>query len=90
MKFVEPNLFANPEVAARKLAELANAAEAVQDSRIYIERINVPFLTAGGSAHDFRTGLERAITKGWPQRPLRHRLALHVRRPAVFRRGLRG
>jgi hypothetical protein len=65
MKFVEPSPFANPEVAARKLVELTNAAEAVQDSRVYIERINVPFLTAGGSAHEFRAGLQRAITKGW-------------------------
>jgi hypothetical protein len=65
MRFVEPSPFANPEVAARKLVELTNAAEAVQDSRIYIERINAPFLAAGGSAQDFRAGLQRAIAKGW-------------------------
>jgi hypothetical protein len=37
MKFIEPRPFADPEVAARKLIELANAFEPVQDGRIYIE-----------------------------------------------------
>jgi hypothetical protein len=44
MKFVEPRPFADPEAAARKLVELANAFEPVQDGRIYIEKINEPFL----------------------------------------------
>jgi hypothetical protein len=44
MKFVASRPFANPEVAARKLIELANAFEPVQDGRIYIEKINGPFL----------------------------------------------
>jgi hypothetical protein len=35
---------ADPDVAARKLVELANAFEPVQDGRIYIEKINGPFL----------------------------------------------
>ncbi len=34
MKFSEPRPFANPQVAARKIVELANALEAVQDGRI--------------------------------------------------------
>ena len=38
MKFVEPSIFADPDVAARKLVEIANAIEAVQDGRIYIAR----------------------------------------------------
>ncbi len=42
-------LFADPDVAARKLIEIADAAEAVQDGRIYIELINAAFLAAGGS-----------------------------------------
>ena len=29
------------------------------------ERINAPFLVAGGSADDFRAGIERAIALGW-------------------------
>ena len=42
MKVFEPRLFADPDVAARKLVELANAFEPVQDGRIYIEVINRP------------------------------------------------
>jgi hypothetical protein len=38
MKFLEPRPFSDPEVAARKLVEFANAFEPVQDGRIYIER----------------------------------------------------
>jgi hypothetical protein len=44
MKFVAPRPFAVPEAAARKLVELANAFEPIQDGRIYIEKINGPFL----------------------------------------------
>ena len=46
MKFVEPRPFADPDIAARKLVEIANGVEAVQDGRIYIERVNAPFLAA--------------------------------------------
>jgi hypothetical protein len=31
MKFVEPNHFADPDAAARKLVEIASTVEAVQD-----------------------------------------------------------
>ena len=65
MKFIEPHPFANPDVAARKLVETANGVEAVQDGRIYIERVNAPFLAAGGSGEDFRAGVARAIAQGW-------------------------
>ena len=44
MKFMASRPFADPEVAARKIVELANAFEPVQDGRIYIEKINGPFL----------------------------------------------
>ena len=44
MNFVEPRPYADPEVAACKLLEIANATEAVQDGRIHIERINDPFM----------------------------------------------
>jgi hypothetical protein len=65
MKFVADRLFASPEVAARKLVEIANGVEAVQDGRIYIERVNAPFLSSGGSGNDFRAGIARAIAQGW-------------------------
>jgi hypothetical protein len=65
MKFVEGRPFADPDAAARKLVEIANGVEAVQDGRIYIERVNEPFLTAGGSGEQFRAGIERAMALGW-------------------------
>jgi hypothetical protein len=65
MKFAADRPFANADVAARKLVEIANGIEAVQDGRIYIERVNAPFLAAGGSGDDFRAGIERAIALGW-------------------------
>ena len=34
-------------------------------ARIYIERVNAPFLAAGGIGDDFRAGIERAIALGW-------------------------
>jgi hypothetical protein len=37
MKFVEQRPFADPDAAARKLVEIANSVEPVQDGRIYIE-----------------------------------------------------
>jgi hypothetical protein len=36
--------YADPEKAARKILEIANSVEAVQDGRIHIEKINGPFL----------------------------------------------
>ena len=57
--------FADPDVAARRLIEIANGVQAVQDGRIYIERVNAPFLAVGGTGDDFRAGIERAIALGW-------------------------
>jgi hypothetical protein len=57
--------FSNPDTAARNLIEIGNGIEAVQDGRILIERINAPFLVAGGSGDDFRAGIEWAIALGW-------------------------
>ena len=65
MKFAADRPFADPDKAARKLLELANAAEADRDQRIAIELINLPFLRAGGSADEYRAAIERAIAKGW-------------------------
>ena len=64
-KFVAARPFADPDAAARKIVEIANGVEAVQDGRIYIERANAPFLAARGSGDDFRAGIERAIALGW-------------------------
>jgi hypothetical protein len=64
-KFVANRPFADPDAAARKIVEIANDVEAVQNGRIYIERVNVPFLAVGGTGDDFRAGIERAIALGW-------------------------
>jgi hypothetical protein len=40
MKFAERRPYADPDVAAGKLVELANAVEPYFDSRILIEKIN--------------------------------------------------
>jgi hypothetical protein len=64
-KFAADRLFANADIAARKLIEIANDVEAVQDGRIFIERVNAPFLAVGGTGDDFRAGIERAIALGW-------------------------
>jgi hypothetical protein len=40
MRFEEDRPFSDPEVAARKLLEIANSVEAVRDGRIHIEKIN--------------------------------------------------
>jgi hypothetical protein len=39
-KFVEPRPYANPEIPARKLLELAKVVEPMRDGRIHIEKIN--------------------------------------------------
>jgi len=44
MNFIEPRPLADPDAAARKLMELANAFDPVQNGRIYIEKINGPFI----------------------------------------------
>jgi hypothetical protein len=65
MKFVEPSHFTDPDAAARKLLEIANATEPAQDGRIYIELVDAAFLKAGGTAEQFRDGIKRAVDKGW-------------------------
>jgi hypothetical protein len=65
MKFVAPSHFTDPDAAARKLVQIANAVEAVQDGRIFIELINGSFLKEGGTPDQFRAALARAITLGW-------------------------
>ena len=65
MRFVQESRFADSDVAARKLVEIANGIEAVQDGRIYIELVNSAFLDAGATPDQYRAALARAISKGW-------------------------
>jgi hypothetical protein len=66
MKFATARPYADPEAAARKLIEIANSVEAVQDGRIYIELVNTPFLYEHkASPAEYKAGLDLAIAKGW-------------------------
>jgi hypothetical protein len=66
MKFATTRPFADPEAAARKLIEIANSTEAVQDGRIFIEEINGPFLYEfKGTPAEYKAGLDLAIAHGW-------------------------
>jgi hypothetical protein len=66
MKFAGDRPYAYAEKAARKLIEIANSVEPVQDGRIYIELINWPFLyEAKGSPDEYLAGLKLAIDRGW-------------------------
>ena len=48
--------------------------EAVQDARIYIEKINAPFLyEERGSPAEYKKGLDLTVARGW--------LALHESEP---------
>jgi hypothetical protein len=66
VKFATERPLTDPDVAARKLIEIANSVEAVQDGRIYIEKINGPFLfDFKGSPDEYGAGLKLAIDRGW-------------------------
>jgi hypothetical protein len=65
VKFVAERPLADPDAAARKLVEIANVTDAVQDGRIYVELVNSAFFAAGGTPTEYRAGIEHAITKGW-------------------------
>jgi hypothetical protein len=66
MKFVERRPFADPEAAARKLMEIANSVEPVQDGRIHIELINWPMLhDLKATPAEYKAGLDMCIERGW-------------------------
>ena len=45
--------YADPDAVARKIVEIANTTEPVQDGRLYTELINAAFLQAGGSPDEY-------------------------------------
>jgi hypothetical protein len=62
MKFVEPSIFADADAAARKLIEIANSVEAVQDGRSISSASTSPSL-----------GLAVTATRSAPGSPARLR-----------------
>ena len=66
MKFSNERPYADPEKAACKLLEIANATEAVQDGRIHIEKINgLMLFKEGASPAEYWAGLQLAVARGW-------------------------
>ena len=67
MKYAADRPYSDPEKAARRLLEHAQAFEPIQEGRIYIEKLNGPFLFGDkGTPAEYRAGLERAIClAGW-------------------------
>ncbi|MBR0741231.1 hypothetical protein JQ581_30300 [Bradyrhizobium liaoningense] len=66
MKHTEPRPYAAPEAAARQIVQLCASTQPVQDGRIYIEKINAPFLfTLKGRGSEFGAGIAFAVEKGW-------------------------
>ena len=66
MKYAGDRPYSDPEKAARRLMQHAHVFEPVQDGRIYIEKLNGPFLFSDqGTPAEYTAGLERAISVGW-------------------------
>ena len=66
LKLTADRPFATPDKAARRLLEHAHAFDPVQEGRIYIEKINGPFLFSDkGTPAEYSAGLDLAIARGW-------------------------
>lgn len=66
MKLTGERPYADPEKAARRLMEHARAFEPIQDNRVYIEKINGPFLFGDkATPAEYGAGLKFAIERGW-------------------------
>jgi len=63
MKYADTRPYADREKAARRLLEIANTIEPVQDGRIHIEKIDAPFLEEGSPA-EYGAGTTYAIDNG--------------------------
>jgi hypothetical protein len=65
MKYAAARPYSDPEKAARRILEIANAVEPIQ-GRIHIEKINGPFLFRdGASPAEYGAGMKLAIDRGW-------------------------
>jgi hypothetical protein len=65
VKFAESKPYADPEVAMKKILEIASTVEPIQDGRIHIEKINGPFLYEHGALpSQYGAGMKLAIERG--------------------------
>ena len=66
-KFTSDRALADPEKAARRLMQHAHAFETMQDGRIYIEKLNGPFLYGDrGTPAEYAAGLDARLARaGW-------------------------
>jgi hypothetical protein len=68
MKYASNRPYSDPEKAARRLMEHAQAFEPIQDGRIYIEKLNGPFLFGDKcTPAEYSAGLKLAIERAWLQ-----------------------
>ncbi|WP_439398789.1 hypothetical protein ACRQ5Q_15375 [Bradyrhizobium sp. PMVTL-01] len=59
MKLKDERPYATPEAAARRLMQICRETAPVQDGRLYIEKINHPFLFRdNGTAAEYGAGLK--------------------------------
>jgi hypothetical protein len=66
MKYTTDRPYSDPEKATRRLMEHAQAFEPIQEGRIYIEKLNGPFLFGDkATPAEYTAGLKRAISLGW-------------------------
>ena len=64
--FTADRPYSDPDKAARRLMQHAHAFEPLQEGRIYIEKLNGPFLFGDkGTPAEYAAGLDRAISLGW-------------------------
>jgi hypothetical protein len=66
IKYASPRPYADPEKAARRLIEIASTIEPNPGGRIYIERINGPFLFQDQARpEEYAAGIKMAVDRGW-------------------------
>ncbi|MDA9545029.1 hypothetical protein ACM43_11205 [Bradyrhizobium sp. CCBAU 45321] len=78
MKYTSARPLADPETGARKLVDIANGIQPVQDGRVFIELVNVPFLKQGGTGEQFSAAVALAQERGWLEL---HESGTYVRLP---------
>jgi hypothetical protein len=66
MKYAADRPYSNPEKAARRMREHAQAFEPVHDGRIYVEKINEPFrFKDKRTPAEYKAGLDLCRARGW-------------------------